>query len=39
MFVGEFAVLHRTGDPHDGGVFAPAVRGKTDRLVLKFGRP
>ncbi|NML95196.1 class I SAM-dependent methyltransferase [Novosphingobium olei] len=39
VFEGSSDVLHRTDDPHDVGVFDPAVRGKTDRFILKFRRP
>ena len=34
--VAESDVLHRSDDPHSAGVFDPAVRGKTDRFMLKF---
>lgn len=36
---GESAVLRRSDDPHTAMVFDPAVRGKTDRFVLKFRKP
>lgn len=32
-------VLHRSDDDHSKNVFDPAVRGKTDRFMLKFRRP
>jgi predicted methyltransferase len=35
----ESSVLRRSEDTHDKGVFDPALRGKTDRFVLKFRRP
>lgn len=36
---GESDVLHRSEDDHTKMVFDPAIRGKTDRFVLKFRRP
>lgn len=36
---GENSVLRRSDDTHDKNVFDPAVRGKTDRFVLKFRHP
>lgn len=39
VLVAESPVLRRSEDPHDKNVFDPAVRGKTDRFVLKFRRP
>ena len=35
----ESAVLRRSDDGLDKNVFDPAIRGKTDRFVLKFKRP
>ena len=35
----ESAVLHQSSDDHAKSVFDPAVRGKTDRFILKFRRP
>lgn len=35
----ESDVLRRSEDAHDKNVFDPAIRGKTDRMVLKFRRP
>lgn len=35
----ESSLLQRSDDPHDKSVFDPAVRGKTDRFVLKFRHP
>ena len=35
----ESSVLHRSEDDHTTLVFDPAVRGKTDRFMLKFRRP
>ncbi|MFO1254949.1 MAG: methyltransferase domain-containing protein [Sphingomonadaceae bacterium] len=35
----ESDVLHRSEDDHTKMVFDPAIRGKTDRFVLKFRRP
>ena len=32
-------VLHRSDDDHSKNVFDPAIRGKTDRFMLKFRRP
>ncbi|WP_225205492.1 class I SAM-dependent methyltransferase [Novosphingobium huizhouense] len=39
VYEGSSDVLQRTADPHDIGVFDPAIRGKTDRFILKFRRP
>ena len=39
VLVAESPVLRRSEDPHDKNVFDPAIRGKTDRFVLKFRRP
>ena len=36
---GESSVLRRSEDDHSKLVFDPAVRGKTDRFMLKFRRP
>lgn len=36
---GESQILRRTDDDHSKNVFDPAVRGKTDRFVLRFRRP
>lgn len=36
---GEGTMLRRSDDDHSKGVFDPAVRGKTDRFVLRFRRP
>ena len=35
----ESAALHRDDDPHTVLVFDPAVRGHTDRFVLRFVKP
>lgn len=35
----ESDMLRRSEDDHSKGVFDPAIRGKTDRFVLKFRRP
>ncbi len=35
----ESSVLRRSEDDHTKNVFDPAIRGKTDRFVLKFRRP
>ena len=35
----ESAVLHRNTDDHQASVFAPEMRGKTDRMALKFRHP
>jgi predicted methyltransferase len=35
----ESAALHREDDPHTVVVFDPAVRGHTDRFVLRFVKP
>ena len=35
----ESDVLHRSMDDHSLPVFNPAIRGKTDRFVMKFKRP
>jgi predicted methyltransferase len=37
--VGESAALHVAGDDHTKNVFDPAIRGKTDRFILKFVKP
>lgn len=39
VFEAESNVLRRSEDDHTKGVFDDAVRGKTDRFVLKFRRP
>ncbi|MFM5884889.1 MAG: class I SAM-dependent methyltransferase [Novosphingobium sp.] len=39
VLVAESAMLRRSDDAYDKNVFDPAVRGKTDRFVLKFRRP
>jgi predicted methyltransferase len=39
VLVGESSVLQRSDDAHDKNVFDPAIRGKTDRFMLKFRRP
>lgn len=35
----ESTILRRSDDDHSKGVFDPAIRGKTDRFILKFRRP
>lgn len=35
----ESSLLQRSEDQHDKNVFDPAIRGKTDRFLLKFKRP
>lgn len=35
----ESDVLRRSDDTHDKNVFDPSIRGKTDRMMLKFRRP
>lgn len=35
----ESSVLRRSEDDHAKNVFDPSVRGKTDRILLKFSRP
>ena len=35
----ESDVLRRSEDTHDKNVFDPVIRGKTDRMMLKFRRP
>ena len=37
--VGESPLLRVGGDDHSKLVFDPAVRGKTDRFILKFRKP
>lgn len=39
VFEAESSVLRRSEDDHTQLVFDPAVRGKTDRFILKFRRP
>ena len=39
VFESESNLLHRSDDTYDKNVFDPAVRGKTDRFVMKFKRP
>ena len=36
---GDSGLLRNSDDPLNVGVFDPAVRGKTDRFVLKFSKP
>lgn len=36
---GESDILRRSNDDHTAVVFAPGLRGKTDRFVLRFRRP
>jgi predicted methyltransferase len=36
---GESSALHRPADDHTKPVFDPAIRGKTDQMMLKFRRP
>ncbi|MDZ3833059.1 MAG: methyltransferase domain-containing protein [Sphingopyxis sp.] len=36
---GESDALHVAGDDHSKNVFDPAVRGKTDRFMLRFRKP
>jgi predicted methyltransferase len=37
--VGESDVLKNPADPHTSPVFDPAIRGKTDKLLMKFQKP
>lgn len=37
--VGESDALRKSGDDHTKSVFDPAIRGKTDQMMLKFRRP
>jgi predicted methyltransferase len=39
VLVEQGSMLQRSEDGHDKNVFDPAIRGKTDRFVLKFRRP
>lgn len=39
VFDGESPLLQRSEDDHTAIVFAPGLRGKTDRFALKFRRP
>jgi predicted methyltransferase len=39
VFDGETKVLAIPGDDHQLKIFDPAVRGKTDRFVLRFKKP
>jgi len=39
VFESESSLLRRSEDDHSMLVFDPAVRGKTDRFILKFRRP
>jgi predicted methyltransferase len=39
VLVAESDMLRRSEDDHTKNVFDPAIRGKTDRFVLKFRRP
>lgn len=39
MLEAESGMLHRSDDPQTANLFAPTIRGKTDRLVLKFCDP
>jgi predicted methyltransferase len=36
---GESDLLRNTADPHTDNVFSPAIRGKTDQVILKFVKP
>jgi len=36
---GESPILRMPGDDHTKNVFDPAIRGKTDRMVLRFRKP
>ena len=36
---GESDLLHNPDDNHELGVFDPAIRGKTDRFILRFRKP
>jgi len=36
---GESDLLHSAADPHTDNVFSPAIRGKTDQVILKFVKP
>ena len=38
-FVGRSDVLDNPADPHNVAVFDPAIRGRTDKFVLKFRKP
>jgi len=38
-FEGRSDVLANASDPHTANVFAPEIRGKTDRFLLKFRKP
>lgn len=39
VLAAESGLLRRSTDTHESNVFAPEVRGKTDRFALKFRRP
>jgi predicted methyltransferase len=39
ILVGESAMLRNTADDHSLSVFDEKIRGKTDRIVLKFRKP
>ncbi len=39
VFVSSSDLLKISGDDHTAKVFDPAVRGKTDRFILKFRKP
>jgi predicted methyltransferase len=39
VFAGESKLLRTSGDDYGKNVFDPAVRGKTDRFVMKFVKP
>jgi predicted methyltransferase len=38
-FLAESKALQNSADPHTAGVRDPSIRGKTDKLVLKFRKP
>ena len=38
-FVGESKALANPADPHTAPVFDPSIRGKTDKLLMKFRKP
>ncbi len=39
VFDGELPLLRNPDDDHSKGVFDPAIRGRTDRIVYRFRRP
>jgi len=39
VFDGDSGALRITADDHSKNVFDPAIRGKTDRFMMRFKKP